>query len=461
MAKNRPNIVLLITETWRGDCLGRLGHPAVETPHLDGLSAGGVTFTEAHTPCPSCIAARRSLMTGQAPNTHGMVGYQDGQPWEYEHTLAGELTKAGYRTINVGKTHFHPIRLKLGYEQLVVPQDYDEWLEKETGLVSGRLAHGVHANSWMARPNHLPEAQQQETWFTNEAMKRVRDLDGKRPFFLTLSFNGVHAPWCPPQVYYDQFKDKEIPDPVVGDWAKTHADGAQYPMDVNAWRGRLSLRLIRRARVAYYAYMAYIDAQIGRLIGYLGRYGNTAFLFTSDHGEMLGDHNLWRKTYAYDPSARVPFILRLTHGCEEARNVETDALVGLEDIMPTLLEIAGAGIPDTVEGKSVLSYARDGGATGREYYHHEHSPCYAPDNAYQSLTSKEWKYIWNPITGAEQLFHRAKDPKELHDLARKKKYADVLAGWHSKLAAHLKGRPENLSDGENLSPGKIPVWRIK
>ena len=92
---DRPNLLLILTDHWRGDSLGRLGHPVADTPHLDSLSAGGPTFTRAYTPCPSCIAARRSLMTGMTPYSQGMVGYQDGKPWDYEHTLAGTLRDSG------------------------------------------------------------------------------------------------------------------------------------------------------------------------------------------------------------------------------------------------------------------------------------------------------------------------------------------------------------------------------
>ena len=102
----QPHILLILTDHWRGDCLGRLGHPVDEMPHIDSLSRQGTTFTRGYTPCPSCVPARRSLMTGMTPYAQGMVGYQDGKPWNYSHTLAGELQRAGYQTANIGKTHF-------------------------------------------------------------------------------------------------------------------------------------------------------------------------------------------------------------------------------------------------------------------------------------------------------------------------------------------------------------------
>lgn len=462
MTDTRPNLVLIMTDHWRGDSLTRLGHPVAETPHLDSIAAGGVTFTNGFTPSASCIAARRSLMTGMRPTSHGMLGYRDGCPWPYRHTLAGELARSGYQTINVGKTHFHPARLHLGFEELIIPRDYDDWIDRETGLLRARHAHGVHNNSWMSRPNHLPEHRQEETWLTNQAMERLVKRDPERPFFMCLSYHGPHPPWCPPQYYFDLFMAKNIPEPAVGEWAAHHAREAACPMDVNAWRGRLSPELNHRARAGYFAYLAYIDAQIGRFVEFLGRSGllnNSMLAFTSDHGEMLGDHNLWRKVNACDPSARIPFIVKPPSGWTARANADDDALVGLEDVMPTFLEVAGADIPETVEGQSLAPILRGETASQRMYYHHEHSPCYTHDNAYQCITSKAWKYVWNPVTGAEQLFDRSNDPCELCDLAGKPEAGDILAEYRVVLARELAGRPEQLSDGEQLTTGKVPSWR--
>lgn len=457
-----PNLLLILTDHWRGDSLSRLGHPVAETPHLDSLSAQGVTFTNAFTPCPSCIAARRCLMTGLTPDGTGFLGYRDGVPWPYETTLAGELARGGYQTINVGKTHFHPKRLHLGFEELITPDDYEEWIDDRTGHPRAKYAHGVHGNSWMARPNHLPETEMEETWFVSRAIDRLEKRDPTRPFFLCLSFNGPHPPWCPPRDFFHMFAGRQMPPPVDSAWSDVHDTGARWPLDVNAWRGRLPDHLNQRARAGYFAYLAYLDAQIGRLIEYLGRSGqmaNTAVCFTSDHGEMLGDHNLWRKTYAYQGSARIPMILRLPQGAEVEPNVEREPVVGWEDIMPTLLDLAGCPIPGSLQGRSMLPLARDAGVPWRAYYHHEHAPCYHPENCYQSLTDPQWKYIWNPVNGAEQLFHLETDHYEQVELSADPAYETTLNTWRTRLAEHLAGRPEGWSNGKALTPGMYPVVR--
>lgn len=459
---SKPNFLLILTDHWRGDCLGRLGHPVAETPHLDSLSRRGVTFTHAYTPSASCISARRSIMTGQTPYTHGMLGYKDGMPWNYPVNLAGQMTNAGYQTINVGKTHFHPARLHLGFEQLIISPDYNEWLAKQPGIEVERFAHGVPGNSWMGRPNHLPERCLEETYFVSRSLEFLGKRDPTRPFFMTLSFNGPHPPWCPPQVYYDQFIDRDIPQPLVGAWAEKHAEEAGHPLDVNSWRGRIPEHLSHRARAAYFGYLAYLDAQIGRFLTRLqltGLLNNTFVIFSADHGEMLGDHNLWRKTYAYDASSRIPFIVVPPSSMRCDRNSENALPVGLEDIMPTFLAAAGEEIPDTVEGLSVLPLLEGEPDTWREYYHGEHSPCYAPDNANHFVTDGKWKFVWNPITGEEQLFNLVDDPHELCDLAGVPRYDDERARWYNTMVRELDEREEGFSDGRELQTAPHPVWR--
>ena len=189
-----------------------------------------------------------------------------------------------------------------------------------------------------------------------------------------------------------------------------------------------------------------------------GLLDDTLVVFTSDHGEMLGDHNLWRKTYAYEASARVPFIVKPPSYMQVERNIKCSQLVGWEDIMPTFLEAAGAPIPATVEGQSALPFLKDNTREGRSYYHGEHSPCYHPENANQFLTDATWKYIWNPINGEEQLFNLSADPSECSDLAHTE--IAVLEDWRAKMAMELAGRDEDLSDGSTLKTNNVPAWRF-
>jgi arylsulfatase A-like enzyme len=378
--------------------------------------------------------------------------------------LAQVLSDGGYQTHCAGKTHFYPQRAHFGFHSLdsyegaqnfdgLYVNDYYEWLREKT---SGRLHerdHGLSGNSWVARPSHLPEELHNNTWVATKGIELLCRRDKTRPFFLNLSFHRPHPPIDPPQVFYDMYRDREIPPVPVGDWAHLH----DVPIDsVDAWHGRLPGHLIEIARRAYYAQIAHIDCQIGRVMRALRdlKVGSTAIVFTSDHGEMLGDHHLFRKTYAYEGSAKVPLIVTPVEGCEVKFS---DAPVTLEDIYPTILEIAGLPIPESIEGRSLVPLYQGKRSTDwRTYVHGEHSACYSDEEAMQFLTDGKEKYIWFTLTGREQLFDLRNDPQELHDLAADPRARDRLELWRKRMIDELAPRVEDgLSDGKQLIPGKL------
>ena len=249
------------------------------------------------------------------------------------------------------------------------------------------------------------------------------------------------------------YRDSVVPAVPVGEWAARH----DIPVsDKNAWRGRLPSDVLAESRKAYYAQITHIDAQIGRFVSKCKELGvgPTWFVFTSDHGEMLGDHHLFRKTYAYEGSARIPMIISSPDG---VRQHMSDSPVSQQDIMPTILDAAGIDIPESVEGRSMLpllSTSSDD-AGWRDYVHGEHSACYHQDMAMQFLTDGKEKYIWYTRTGEEQIFNLIDDPNELHDLAEDPGSRDCLLLWRSRMVDELAPRIEDgLSDGKQLISGK-------
>jgi arylsulfatase A-like enzyme len=460
----RRNILFILTDQMRGDCLSITGHPVVETPHIDDLGRRGTVFTSAYSTCPSCIAARCSMFTGLTPSTHGRLGYRDQVPWRYDDTLPELLGRVGYQTHCVGKTHFFPQRAHLGFDSMdsyeanqnfdgTYVNDYFEWLREKTGGLMSENDHGLNGNGWDARPSHLPEELHNNTWVAARGIEFLRRRDKTRPFFLFLSFHRPHAPLDPARPFWDMYAGREIPPVPVGDWAGRH----DVPVErVDAWQGRLAEHLLVRARRAYYAQIAHIDSQVGRIMKVLGvmGVGPTDVIFTSDHGEMLGDHHLFRKTYAYAGSAKVPFIV-CPHGGAPAKL--SDAPVAIEDVYPTILELAGVPVPERTEGLSVLPLCEGrAGAPWRPFVHGEHAGNYADDEAMQYLTGGKEKYIWFTLSGREQLFDLEGDPDELHDLAGDPAAQDSLKLWHSRMVEVLAARPEDgLSDGQRLVAGKL------
>lgn len=469
---DRPNLLLVTTDQHRGDCVGADpacptdadGRPLLHTPNLDHLAAGGAMFTRAYTPSPSCIPARRCLITGQTPFTNGCPGWET-TPWEFDTTLAGELSRAGYQTKLTGKLHSIPNRNACGFESLDqhealhgVPDDYARWLDEQTVDRADELSHGLGRNSWDPRPWHLDESLHPTNWTTNRALDFLDTRDPTRPFFLHLSYVRPHTPLDPPRAYWELYDDREIPDPYRGDWADDWY-GEKIPEfpAADAWVADLPPAVERRARVGYYGLITHVDHQLKRVFDRLrvtDEWENTVVLFTSDHGEMLGDHHLWRKTYGFEGSARVPMFLRLPPSVEADHGRRIDRPVGLEDVMPTLLDAAGAPIPDTVEGRSLLPLLADGGGSinWREAYHGEHAPgSYHPKNGVQYLVDSSTKYVWNPVTGEELLFDLDSDPGEERNLAALDDHADERDAWRERLVARLDGRPEGFVEDGGLS----------
>lgn len=463
MPNTRPNILLITTDQQRGDCLGLDldGPNCLQTPNLDWIGRSGTHFRRGYAECPSCIPARRSLMTGTAPAANGGVGFRGAQ-WDPPHTLAGELSAAGYQTEMIGKLHLMPARKRYGFDHLQLADatrgadnDYVDWLQQyyHRNDVDPGMAHGVSANGWVGRPHHLPEEQMHTFWCIDRALNFLRKRDPTVPFFLNISFIDPHPPLTPPAHYYQRYIERDLPPPVVGDWAPKF-DGAQKGLNPNAWEICLDAHDMHCARAAYYGMINFIDDQIGRLIQCTGGMRDWFVIFTSDHGEMLGDHNLYRKTWPYEASARVPFLMRAPAKWGYPQESVCQSPVGLQDIMPTLLDVAGIEIPDTCTGKSLLPVMRGETDRVRDCLHGEHSGCYEYKHGNHYITDGQHKYIWYSQTGQEHLFNLQEDPHETRDLARLNEAETLLTPWRNRLIEFLRDRPEGFTDGTKLIAGQ-------
>ncbi|MDA0745264.1 MAG: arylsulfatase [bacterium] len=461
----RPNILLITTDQQRGDCLGCDGHPVLETPYLDELAEGGARFPHAYTSVPSCTPARAGILTGMDQWNHGRLTMTGGDSLEFPATLPGELSKAGHHTQAVGKMHFHPQRKLYGFHNLVLDEsgrrtgnfvsDYHTWFDEHKEGAYGYRDHSIDWNSWMARPSHLPEHLHPTHWTASEGVKFLQQRDPVKPFFLWLSFARPHSPYDAPQSYYDMYiNNPNIPKAAVGDWAAPYDKPVA---DVNAPRAHRTDAETHRARAGYYGNITFIDHQIGRVLYELRRhdpkaYANTLILFTSDHGDMMGDHHHWRKTYAYEGSARIPFLMRYPTTWDLPRNQTLNQPIELRDIMPTLLDAAGASIPDSCDGQSLLRLARGETEGWRTCVQGEHTTCYDKEHGMQYVTDGLEKYIWFHHTGKEQFFDLEADPLECHDLAADPAQQDRIDIWRSRLAQINEERGDPRGKNGRLVP---------
>ena len=284
----QPNIVIIMVDQWRGDCLSVAGHPVVQTPYLDQLALDGVRFGSAYSATPTCIPARAALFTGQAQATHGRVGYQDGVNWDYETTLAGEFTRHGYQTQAIGKMHVYPERSQLGFQNVILHDgflhyarghypnldyvdDYLPWLRQQLGHDADYFDHGVNCNSYVARPWDKDEQLHPTNFVMTQGIDFLKRRDPRKPFLLFLSLHRPHPPYDPPAWAFDSICTGRCP-PRRGRlgasvWSLMPTRSARCSL----WAASIRTCL-QRARAGYYGHMTHIDHQINRFIETLAEY---------------------------------------------------------------------------------------------------------------------------------------------------------------------------------------------
>ncbi len=461
----KPDILLIMPDQMRGDCLSILAHPAVRTPQLDKLAKQGVLFRRAYTTVASCIPARYSLLTGLYPQTSGVVGFR-AKPFSTP-TLPALLAKAGYASVLVGR-NMHQVRASksCGYQKrilgstYVANDDYDKFLKRsapETGGIRKVVENlGITYNHWQAKPWPLADNLHPTAWAVARSRKVVEQTDPDKPLFLTTSFYAPHPPLFPPKKYFDAYLKQKLPPPAHGDWVDWKALSPKG--NHNGHRILLEGETLRDAQAGYFGLIEHIDDQISSLIRDFKTRSEKAgrpwvVAFTTDHGEMLGDHGYFRKCEPYEGSANIPFIFCGSPALGFKAGLRINQPVCLEDIMPTLLALAGTKSPAHVDGVNLVPTLRGRKQLIREWLHFEHAPCYSQEQAYHALTDGRFKYIWRTKDGREHLFDLDKDPTEEHDLTKDASHRTALEAWRARLIKRLANRPEGFSKDGKLVAG--------
>ena len=471
----RPNVLLIMCDQLRGDCLGFAGHPDVKTPYLDSLAAQSTFFERAYSACPTCLPARVSLFTGQTPAHHGRVGYEDGVSWDFPHMLPQVFSDAGYQTACAGKLHVHPPRLACGFQTLRlhdgylgcyqgvdipywmhqdVHDDYLRFLRHELGPDADVDSTGPECNSWVYHPWVYEERLHPTNWVADETIRLLETRDRTRPFFLMASFVRPHPPLDAPASYYERYERRELREPARGDWddlAATERDG----MVPNSVHGCRDATLRHEAMAGYYAAVTHVDHQVGRLISALkrdGSFNDTIIVFLADHGEMLFDHSLWRKLLPYEGSARIPLFFRVGTHLAKAPAHRSQSVVELMDVMPTLLDLCGIEAPEGVDGSSLAGDILRAEELERPYVHGEHA--FTPEQSHHYIVTPRDKYVWFSQTGREQYFDLSEDRSEAHDLIDEPAYRERVAQMRAWLVSELEGREEGFVESGHLIAGR-------
>lgn len=468
----RPNILLLFTDQQRFDTIAALGNPYIQTPVLDRLVREGTAFTSAYCPSPVCMASRCSLLLSQWPHQTGCVG---NTPMPQDRTSFMEiLLDAGYQTHGVGKMHFGPDSRKLwGFESRDYSEeggmrqgdDYCDFL-RESGYDHIMDAHGVRSEwYYVPQPSQLPERLHHSWWVADRSIQFLRTRDRKRPFFLWASFIKPHPPFEVPAPWYRLYRAVEMPFPYMP------ADYEDLLTFWNKVQNRYKYRdqgfdgnLVRLIRAAYYACISAVDYNVGRILHELceqEELDNTLVVYTSDHGELLGDYGSYGKRCILDPAARVPLIVRYPERFPQ--NVKCDTLASLVDIAPTFL--AAAGIGSQAEHVGVDLAALAAGQTGRDALLCQFQQ--GPVGVY-GLITEHWKYFFSAADNREWLIPRHPGEMDQRNLAENNAYADVLEQMRQRIIQWFRTDGyEDPLDGDGwkrFPPKEVPTtpdaWQL-
>jgi arylsulfatase len=445
----RPNILLIISDQHRADCTGVYGNPDIRTPHLDALALDGVRYDRCYCTFPVCTPSRYSILSGLYVHEH--------RGWNNRCTLHPDIATfpktmraAGYRTMAIGKMHFTPTYLDVGFDRMVLSEqdgdgrwddDYHRELMQHdlidvNDIVDQRreyreLAPKEYWDTCGALASNLPLEFHSTEWAGRKALDEIEGW-GPNGNLLVVSFIKPHHPFDPPEALRDLYKPETLSLPPG--WIP---ECRAHDLDLHAGyfpHDRLTEAVLRRVTAYYYATIEHIDRQIGRMVETLkrkGLYESTIIVYTSDHGEYLGYHHLLLKGgYMYEPLARVPLIVKYAHSGRKGE--AATELVNLVDLTSTLLGQAGCPAAREMRGHDL----------GHKHPHRDVVFAESGRGGQVMARTPTHKLLLSDSPRFGQLFDLERDPLELNNL-----YDD--AGTKS-LVAELTARIKEWQ-GDNAS----------
>ncbi len=471
---NQPNILLITADQMRWDCLGCAGNPVITTPNLDSIAERGMVFDNAYTPDPICVPARATIMTGNYPQTCTGEKANLGRIRDEQPLLTETLKKVGYRAYATGKLHFLPYsppgnpRLVHGFDHvdlhesgrilgLFAPygktglEDYYDYLIS-SGWKGYTRAHGIGNNDVRPCSSPLPANHYVDSWIADCTIRQLGEHfteNPKKPFFMWMSSPKPHSPYDPPRPYDSMYDPRTIPAPFSSPESLEDRSPILEANKYNHATDSLSPEAWQVIRSYYYGNISFLDAMIGRVLEYLDKLkqlDNTLILFTSDHGDLLGDFGSCFKSNMLNGAVRVPFVVS---GPGVARGKHSSSLIGLQDILPSLAAMAGTNPGQEVDGIDLREVFDNPERKVRQVYY---STTQNETGQIAMTATEDWKYIYSEQGAVEELYDQRSDRGESTNLAHASEYSTELNTMRHYLEqSAITFNDINLFDGSRLA----------
>ena len=455
VAKKNYNVLFIISDDLTATALSCYGNTVCQTPNIDRLATQGTRFTRTYCQGTYCGPSRASFMSGYYPHATGVLGYTSPRPAIGERaTWAQHFKNAGYYTARVSKIYH--MGVPGGIEEGGDGRDQNggdgsddpaSWTEKFNSPGPEWKAPGV-GETLEGNPDGKKPVVGGNTFVVVEAeggdlahadgrtaAKAVELIEqhSERPFFLAVGFVRPHVPFVAPKPYFAPFLPYEkltLPPKVAGDWEDIPKAGINYKTSLNM---KMDIRRQKKALGGYYACVAYMDAQVGKVLDALQKSGHaddTIVIFTSDHGYHLGEHDFWAKVSLRDESAMVPLIIRVPG----KKPAVCHSLTELLDLFPTVASLCGLEVPSRLQGRNIARVFDN-----PQHQVRETAFSVAPSSKGFLLREDKWAYLQynEDASGGIELFDTVNDPKQYTNLAAKSEFASVVNEFKAKLAAKL------------------------
>ncbi len=433
----KPNVVFVFGDQWRGQAVGYGGNPNVRTPNIDSLANESLNLTDATSACPVCSPYRGSLLTGMRPLNHGV--FVNDVPLTGQRTsIAYEFARAGYNTAYIGKWHVDGH----GRSSYIPP-------ERRQGFAYWKTLECTH--TYEESYYYAGDSKEKRLWDgydayaqTKDAIRYIESYDDDKPFFMVLS-------WGPPHAPYDlvPFETRRMYDPDKIRLRENVPESMHHPA--------------RELLAGYYAHCTALDNCVGALtktIDDKGIANNTIFVFTSDHGDMLGSQGMWKKQVPFEESIRVPFLLRYPERLGRERRDVEGVFIDAPDVMPTLLSLAGISPPDDIDGFDLAPVLTDSSVGNPA--DHSLLACYHAfgqwrrdkDGGEHGFTGREYRglrtlrytYV-RDLSGPWLLYDNLHDPFQRQNLIAEPAHEGVVSKLESKLQTALDERGDRFRPG--------------